>query len=259
VLSDRTEALSDVSTTTPPSKPTTSKLLPLIRDELSRHGAAVADRATKKCSHCCGVGLLSEYGEVYDPSREVINGEREPPTEGPALRQGERQPCGPESKGGGHGRQVEVPFMIRTLGGDDSRVDYRCLNKASSRSVPQHAAHRCPAEMEIGPAEDLSHLGLSHGRTEDLESPDDVADEVGELVYGFTELEDGPSFNRGVMGTTLSWDAGHARILDARFLTQKRQFLAMTLVFLLQSDAGIPVVDGPAAGSDEGEVGQGIT
>ena len=59
------------------------------------------------------------------------------------------------------------------------------------------------------------------------------------------------------MGTTLSWNAGHACILDARFLKQACQLLAETLIVSFQSHAGIPAIGGPAASGDEGEVGQG--
>ncbi len=89
MLADCSEALKDVSTTTPLRKPTTSKLVPLIGNKMSRRDVGLADRALNEGAHGIGARLLWEGPEADDASRVVIDGHGEPPTEGPALRQGE--------------------------------------------------------------------------------------------------------------------------------------------------------------------------
>lgn len=49
----------------------------------------------------------------------------------------------------------------------------------------------------------------------------------------------------------------HARVLDAELFQQEAVLLPETVGFLLQTDAGVPAIGGPAAGDGQGGVGQG--
>ncbi len=59
--------------------------------------------------------------EAHHAPGEMVDGESDPPAEWPDLWAGEGNPGNPEAEGGGHGRQVHVPDMIRVAGGDGAR------------------------------------------------------------------------------------------------------------------------------------------
>ncbi len=53
----------------------------------------------------------------------------------------------------------------------------------------QHATDSGHTEVQSGPRQDLRDANLPHGRQEDLQLTDQVADEVGESVHGLRSME----------------------------------------------------------------------
>src|SRR5712691_2749869 len=122
--------------------------------------------------------LAAEDSQPHDTPRAVVDSHGEPPAERPHLRQGEGTPRGPEPEGGGHGREIDVPEVIHLSGGDGAR-GYLVSRAGDRRSLPQHPAHCRGTEVETCTGEDLGDLDHAKGGAEDLEAPDEVADEVG--------------------------------------------------------------------------------
>ncbi len=84
------ETLNDSAATAPTPKSMTSKLLPLVSNNVSGSSAGLADRSLNEDADRRGGGLLRERPEADDASGVVIDGDSKPPTEGPLLRQGKR-------------------------------------------------------------------------------------------------------------------------------------------------------------------------
>ena len=104
--------MTDAVPLTPGSEGSASELRAAIRDEVFGRGAAARDDTAKKMPDLLGGRLLLEGRDAEDAAREMIEDDRDPPAEGPALRQGERDPGGPEAGHGRHDREIGVPDMI---------------------------------------------------------------------------------------------------------------------------------------------------
>ena len=146
VLADGAEPLRDTATATPALELPGGELAALVGDKAL--GLMALEKALQKLPNCSGGGLAAEDGEAHDASRVVIHGNGHPPAERPHLRQGEGTPRGPEPEGGGHGREIDVPEVIRLSGGDVARS---CLeSRAGDRRscLPQHPAHCRGTEVE---------------------------------------------------------------------------------------------------------------
>jgi len=63
------------------------------------------------------LGPLRKGGTAHRAPGVVIDDHGQPPTERPALREREGQPGSPETCARGHGGQVDVPDVVRVLGG----------------------------------------------------------------------------------------------------------------------------------------------
>src|SRR5207245_9574842 len=100
VPADGAEPLPDATTTTPALEVPGGELAALVREKVP--GPVAPEKALQKPGDCRGGRLAAEDGEAHDASRAVIDDNREPPAEGPHLRQGEGPPRGPETKGCGH-------------------------------------------------------------------------------------------------------------------------------------------------------------
>ena len=120
MLANNTEALRDAATVAPSPESTTSELLTPVGHKMPRRDLGLTNRALSERAHRLGGRLLREGLEADDPPGVVIDCDREPPAEGPALRQSERQPGGPEAERGGDGREIEMPDMVRVSGRDDA-------------------------------------------------------------------------------------------------------------------------------------------
>jgi|TARA_B100001964_G_scaffold39812_1_gene43539 hypothetical protein len=142
----------------------------------------------------------------------------------------------------------------------------------------------------------LCDFAFTERRAERLESLDDIADEVRELVDGLSEsdqgcvpglvdslqpggygcwfyeedlgglgerpcpsgfeFEDGHSFDRGVVWSAVRIDLGHASVLDAEFLTEQLDLLIESVVFGGKAYSSVGAVGGPAPGASDGVVSQ---
>ena len=150
--------------------------------------------------------------------------------------------------------------------------------------------------MQTNPAENLGDLDLAHRRAQHLEPIDDVANEVGESIHGFTnldervgslvvealhpggnrrrsdeesasrlrqrpaasgpEFEDRHAFGRRVVGPPLSGDAVHPGVLDPCFFYKDSDLLPEAADLGFQPDSGVDAVGGDATGKRNREVGQ---
>ena len=147
--------------------------------------------------------------------------------------------------------------------------------------------------MEPRAGEGPGDPGLAQCGTKDLETPDEVADKVGEAVDGFGELHQGawalfigapgpggdgrgcdehrlsdlhlrpsasgPQFQDGhAFGGRIVWplvgrDEGHAGVLDANLFAEKGDLLPGPLEFCRQAEARVETACGPTA-----DLGQGV-
>ena len=162
----------------------------------------------------------------------------------------------------------------------------------------QDASDSCSAKMQSRSGQHLSDAYLTHGRAKGFESLDYVANIVGVLVHGLGELEepvigigsslhptgngfrfdhessgsfgevpstggskfqDGHSFLRGISGTSLRWQLGHARILDSDFFLEKSNLVLSSVEFASQPDPFDATIDREAPGVSDCTMGQGDT
>src|SRR4030095_12298806 len=73
----------------------------------------------------------------------------------------------------------------------DARCSLRNFLRLGPLRIPLHPANRRRAEVETSAGENLSELHFPEGGTEDLETPHEVRDEIGELVHGFGQTDQG--------------------------------------------------------------------
>ena len=101
------------------------------------------------------------------------------------------RPGNPETPANGNGREIDVPDVIWTLGSDVLRT---CLwfltHRRSCRWLLDDPSDCCAAKMQAGPRQHLGDLHLAHTGTERFQLLNAVADEVGELVDGFRQLDE---------------------------------------------------------------------
>ena len=64
-------------------------------------------------------GLRELESESHHSTRKVIDHHTDPPTEGPRLRQSERNPRNPEAGSGWYGGQIDVPDITGMSGRDN--------------------------------------------------------------------------------------------------------------------------------------------
>src|SRR5262249_40541371 len=106
----------DAPATTP--LPKLSELSATVSDQMLGRGANAGNYTTKELKHAFGCRLTPKKRTAKRTARKMINHDRQPPAERPALRQRKRQPCGPITGGGGHRGEVHVPDVIGSLGSD---------------------------------------------------------------------------------------------------------------------------------------------
>ena len=117
IASDGAEPLADPATAAPALELPGDELAALVGDEVPRPHARPPEKAFEKSPNGRGGWLAAEDGEAHDAPGAVIDDDGKPPAEGPDLRQGEGAPRSPESERRGHGRQVNMPEVIRLSGG----------------------------------------------------------------------------------------------------------------------------------------------
>src|SRR5207249_2888597 len=92
-------------------------------------------------------------------------------------------PRSPEPERGGNGREIDVPEVIGVPGGDDVSGFLGSMVGSWPFPVAKHPTYRRWGEVKTGAGENLSEFHLLEGRTEDLEAPHEVGDEIGELAH----------------------------------------------------------------------------
>ena len=119
VLADGTETRADLASLAPSLEPFAPELRALVADDVLGRSPGLANGLGKEGDDLLTVRRLAEDGDTHDAPGEVVHNDGQPPAEGPALRQGKGQPGHPEAAKG-DGCQVHVPYVVWTLGGDDS-------------------------------------------------------------------------------------------------------------------------------------------
>jgi hypothetical protein len=89
VLPDGPESLADPLAATPRLELLRRELRPVVRDQVIRPTASATADALEETRDVTGCGLLSEYRDPHHLPGEVIDDDRDPSAEGPALRKGE--------------------------------------------------------------------------------------------------------------------------------------------------------------------------
>ncbi len=156
-----------------------------------------------------GIGFLREDGKAHSAAGEMINHDRHPVGERPALRQREGKPGSPEPQVGGNQGEIDMPDMVDPLSGNHplgslggNILGLQCLfcelgrccllpRRLRMRIFLEDATDRGRSQMEPGSAEHLSDLLLPQHRAENLQPLDEVANIVGELVNGLGSLHEG--------------------------------------------------------------------
>ncbi len=122
VLADGPEPLTDPTTAAPALELPGDELAALVGEQMPGPIADAPEEALQKPPNCRGGGLATEDDETHDAPRAVVDGHGKPPAERPHLRQGKGHPRDPEAERGGHSREINVPEVIRSPGGDGAGV-----------------------------------------------------------------------------------------------------------------------------------------
>ena len=105
----------DLATATPAFERFAPELHAFVADDVLGLGFVLADRLVEELADLAAVRLLVEDCDSHYAAREVIHGDGKPPTEWPALRQGQRHPRCPEPANWNRS-QVHMPDMVGALG-----------------------------------------------------------------------------------------------------------------------------------------------
>jgi len=106
-----------------------TELAPLIRDDVLRRFPCLLDQSVQERAHLATRWLSTEHGESLRHSREMTDGNDNPPPEGPTLRQRKRRPARPERSRGWNDRQINVPRVIRA-GRDNPPTSLLCARSS---------------------------------------------------------------------------------------------------------------------------------
>lgn len=293
VLADGAEALLDAVTTTPGPKRVRGELRSVVGHDVAgpaTEGAAYASKPPRDIRR--GRFLL----EVRGPHRaagEMIDDDRHPPAERPALRQHEWGPRVPESADRRYRAEVEVPDVVGMLGGHSPK-DRGCRALRGRFGLRlQHPANGGRSKMESGAREHAGHATCPHPGAEHLESPNEIVDEVRKPVDGLphlnqrirplvveslvprrdgqrrnekparglrlrpascrAQLEDREALTRRVVGPSLRGDTLHASVLDTQFFPQERDSPISLVEFGLEPNTHVEVVRGAGSRAGEGD------
>ena len=117
---NRPEPLADAVAPTPPPEGLGDELLAFVGDHVRGGNAGVRDDTIQGTLNSFRRRLFREDGNAHHPSGEVIDDDREPPAEGPTLRECPREPRGPESERSWNRREVGMPHVVRPAGGHEA-------------------------------------------------------------------------------------------------------------------------------------------
>jgi hypothetical protein len=73
---------------------------------------------------------------------------------------------------------------------------------------------------------------------------------------GSAKLEDRQPLDRRIRRTPLGWDTQHPGVLDAHLFNEEGDLLPESVLFLLEPDTCVPVINGPASGVGQREPGE---
>lgn len=196
MVTDRAIADFHVSALAPFLEAAAKELRTFVRDHMARLGSRDVNGSSEESADFHGCRFLEEHGKTHALAGEVVHDQGDPMAERPDLRKSERKPGCPEAGGGWHGGQVHMPDMVGVLGRDDAgrgRLFFPRfgLGRWRGRFGLEHAPDGCGRQTEAGAGKQVGDSFLAHDRTEDLEALDNVADELGELVDGFGQLDQG--------------------------------------------------------------------
>jgi hypothetical protein len=149
LLAHSTEPRTDGPAATPLFEGIAPKLPPLIGDDILGWAGSAPDRSVEKSLYVARCRTIMENSESNYGTGKVIDHNGDPPTEGPRLRQGKRNPRNPETRSRWHGGEIDMPNITRTLGRDNSRFDNikRCCLLRYWFCIPQHPSHRGHTEV----------------------------------------------------------------------------------------------------------------
>jgi hypothetical protein len=190
ILPQRTKTMLNPSAAAPPSESLLSELSTLVGDEVSRRLSCFPESIAEKSPNRGGGRQRTVNRETHHPTGEVVDGHRQPPAEGPDLRQGEGQPGGPESQRRGNGREIHMPGVIRLPGGDDAEVCLSDLPRVGPTRAPKHPTNRRRLKVQTCAGEDLGDFHLSEGGAEGFRTVHKVADEPGNSIDRFGQLNE---------------------------------------------------------------------
>jgi hypothetical protein len=296
MLPKRSEAMLNTLAPAPSSESLREELFAPVRDKMPGYLPRLPKKSIKKRTNRRRRGLRTIDRESDHAPREMVDGYREPPAKRPDLRQGEGKPRRPEAEGGGNGGQIDVPEVIRFTGGDDATGWLKNLLGLGPPRLLLHPANRGVSEMETRTGEDLGGFHFSQGRTENLEAPHDVTDEVGKLVHRFGQtnqgvesflietphpggdgkrahlkdprrlgerpsprcpkLENRQPLCRRIMGPSMCLKLLHAGILDSDLFAQQLGFRLEPVAFGLPAELTVQTFRSPTLGQRQGGSGE---
>ncbi len=162
----------------------------LVADEVARCALGVSDRPTEEGPQRGRVGLPLEDHEALDPAGEVVEDHGDPEAERPLLRESTGEPRDPEAQARRDCTQIDVPDMVWPIRGDDGTGHSDGDRLGESRLILQEPAHGRRRQVQSSAAEHLGDLDLPQARTKELQSSDDVADQVREFVDRNGDLQE---------------------------------------------------------------------
>jgi hypothetical protein len=297
VLIDGSESMLDATPSAPALETLRNELPALVGVQVPRPVAKPPENSVQEYPNCLGGRLTTKGREPHHPARVVIDGNPNPPTERPEVRQGEGNPRDPETESLGHDGQIHVPEVIRLPNRDHARDYLRSVARSRPSRVFQHPAHGSRAEVESRASKNLCDLDPPHRGAKNLEAPQEIADEVRKPVHGLGQAEErvrsflveaphpGGDGERGheespgrlgrrpatlcmklencqsrrgwIMGTFLGVDLLPAGILDAAFFSQQENLLLQAVGFGLAPELGVHAIGGPASGQRQKSAGKG--
>ncbi len=106
-----------------------------------------------------------------------------PPTKRPRLWQCKRNPGRPKARDCRYDRQVEVPYMVRSLGSNHATDRHHLfLIGNRQRGFLQHSSYCCRAQVQTRTRQRLRDLDFAHGWTKGFQSLRRVTHEVREPI-----------------------------------------------------------------------------
>mgnify|MGYP006993421264 CR=1 FL=1 len=104
ILADGSKSVLNTPPTAPAVESLGGELNALVGDQVPGLLAHPPENPLQKSPNLLRGRLSAVNRKSHHPPREMIDGKRDPPAEGPCLWLGEGNPGNPETEGGGHGR-----------------------------------------------------------------------------------------------------------------------------------------------------------